>query len=283
MTIGVTCTRCSHSQQITLSGLYKDDNHTKYRCQKCAVIAEVTLNPCFLHERSLTLGYLDVSTCTINDVTRFSLRATCMDCQDAYILHDLARGVRGEASCPECMHKLAFQAKSLAIEDVDGAPLASQSKKATSGKAKSKAPQQRITEGQPLPNQGACEHFKKSLRWLRFTCCGRAFPCPICHEKSDCEAADMGVIAARMICGKCSAEQNFANSPCRACGFAMGKGRAAQFWEGGGGARSSTALSKKDSRKNQGVSRSGAKKTASKKSQRVGAAGKKNRSKKQAS
>jgi hypothetical protein len=43
-------------------------------------------------------------------------------------------------------------------------------------------PVQRIVEGQPLPANGGCQHFKKSLRWLRFKCCGRAFPCPICHE-----------------------------------------------------------------------------------------------------
>lgn len=65
--------------------------------------------------------------------------------------------------------------------------------------------------GQPLPNQGTCKHYKHShryllfnfikylhsnkintkmkininlyyFRWLRFPCCGKAFPCDVCHE-----------------------------------------------------------------------------------------------------
>jgi hypothetical protein len=32
-----------------------------------------------------------------------------------------------------------------------------------------------------LPDLGKCAHFKKSRRWLRWSCCGKAFPCPICH------------------------------------------------------------------------------------------------------
>ena len=61
-----------------------------------------------------------------------------------------------------------------------------------------------LQAGKPLPNKGACAHFKQSYRWLRFPCCGRAFPCASCHEASDCPAASMGVWASRMICGKCS-------------------------------------------------------------------------------
>ena len=44
-------------------------------------------------------------------------------------------------------------------------------------------------------------------RWLRFGCCGKAYPCPICHEISQCEGAIDGVMATRMICGQCSKEQ----------------------------------------------------------------------------
>eukprot|EP00966_Prymnesium_polylepis_P141841 3275165-Prymnesium_polylepis.4 len=45
-----------------------------------------------------------------------------------------------------------------------------------------------------------------SYRWLRFPCCGRAHPCAMCHEASDCPAASLGVWATRMLCGKCSRE-----------------------------------------------------------------------------
>ena len=42
--------------------------------------------------------------------------------------------------------------------------------------------------GKPLPNKGACRHYAHSYRWLRFPCCGRAHPCAVCHELSDCPA-----------------------------------------------------------------------------------------------
>lgn len=34
--------------------------------------------------------------------------------------------------------------------------------------------------------KGTCKHYKKSKRWLRFSCCNRIYPCDICHdEQSD--------------------------------------------------------------------------------------------------
>jgi hypothetical protein len=65
-----------------------------------------------------------------------------------------------------------------------------------------------------------------------FPCCGKAFPCPLCHDKgSDHEGvvrtARVGVCsssrccaqwATRMICGKCSREQPFSNTRNCACG-----------------------------------------------------------------
>ena len=102
---------------------------------------------------------------------------------------------------------------------------------------------------------------------MRFSCCGKAFPCPVCHELDGCEGAVNGQLASRMICGKCSKEQNFANAPCSGCGFSMikGKGGGGQFWNGGVGTRDKTTLSKKDGKKH-----AGAAKTTSNKSSRVG-------------
>jgi len=90
----------------------------------------------------------------------------------------------------------------------------------------------------------------------------------------------MGVLANRMICGKCSHEQNYANSACDACKFHMGKSKGGgAHWNGGGGNRDTSTLSRKDHRKNKGVSRSGALKTTSKKNERVGTKGKAKRAK----
>ena len=129
-----------------------------------------------------------------------------------------------------------------------------------------------VKVGSPLPQNGACKHFKKSLRWLRFPCCGKAFPCPICHDNSECPAAGIGMQAKHMLCGKCAAEQPYANKPCIRCEFGLGMGKRRSHWEGGLGLRDTSTLSKKDSRKHKGGS---ALKTTSKKSQRVGQAAKK--------
>ena len=72
--------------------------------------------------------------------------------------------------------------------------------------------------GKPLPQKGACRHFAHSYRWLRFPCCGRAYPCAACHEASDCPAAALGVWASRMLCGKCSREMPYSDQPCAHCG-----------------------------------------------------------------
>ena len=62
----------------------------------------------------------------------------------------------------------------------------------------------KLVVGEQLPKRGTCKHYRKSYRWLRFPCCGRAYPCDVCHndvETHECEFAN------RMICGFCSKEQ----------------------------------------------------------------------------
>ena len=131
-----------------------------------------------------------------------------------------------------------------------------------------------VVVGKPLPQKGACKHYKLSHRWLRFPCCARAYPCAVCHEASDCPAAAMGVWATRMICGKCSREMPYSDAPCAHCGNVFAH-QSAAHWNGGGGCRDQQRLSTKDSRKHKGANVAGVKKTTSGKSQRVGAAGKK--------
>ncbi|CAK0859279.1 unnamed protein product, partial [Prorocentrum cordatum] len=55
-----------------------------------------------------------------------------------------------------------------------------------------------VVAGQPLPGKGACKHFTKSYRWLRFPCCGRAFPCVMCHDEQMDHPHEW---ANRMLCG----------------------------------------------------------------------------------
>lgn len=131
-----------------------------------------------------------------------------------------------------------------------------------------------IQLGRPLPADGTCKHYKKSYRWFRwvscdiavkkknqlhelrkfgsykpnstcwhkkfgifprFPCCGKCYPCDICHEEK--EGDHEMLLATRMICGHCCKEQPFAmDKACVACKQSMTHVRT-QHWEGGKGCR----------------------------------------------
>merc|ERR1712032_1658719 len=106
-----------------------------------------------------------------------------------------------------------------------------------------------IRVGTPLPMQGACKHYRKSNRWLRFPCCGRAFPCGECHDAASDHEFEW---ATRMLCGFCSREMPYTKDGVCSCGKNLTKGRS-RFWEGGQGCRDRVAMSSKDSHKYKGL------------------------------
>ena len=61
--------------------------------------------------------------------------------------------------------------------------------------------------GEPLPNRGACAHYKRSYRWFRFGCCEKVYACDRCHDEAEAHEWEW---AKRMVCGWCSREQRFA-------------------------------------------------------------------------
>ncbi|EFC35858.1 CHY zinc finger domain-containing protein [Naegleria gruberi] len=87
--------------------------------------------------------------------------------------------------------------------------------KNSSSTNKKKKPLKGISVGAPLPFFGTCEHYKNSKRWFRFDCCGRAYPCDICHEL-ECTAPSSDIMGRKMICGYCSREQGLAQT-CHFC------------------------------------------------------------------
>jgi hypothetical protein len=220
--------------------------------------------------------------------------SACAKC-DAANVHkqEFSRNRLVSGTCFSCHEKYGFHAESIQIEQVTpcnpGGRTGSQ--RSTSGggdedpmdeiaeelrylrkKAKSDPRQQLIQLGRPLPQMGACRHFKKSYKWYRFACCGRAFPCPECHIESECPAAALGAHATRMICGKCSMEQSFSPAkPCEKCNFTM-QAKGSKHWEDGSGTRNLAAMSTKENKKFKGGLRqvNSKAKTSSAKASRVG-------------
>ena len=80
----------------------------------------------------------------------------------------LRRGVRSEASCRACHLKLAFEARTVALTLISGdTPVAATRTQSSGGGGSARnlrAKQRRqhgFVEGKPLPQEGACRHYKK--------------------------------------------------------------------------------------------------------------------------
>ena len=68
-----------------------------------------------------------------------------------------------------------------------------------------------IQEGKELPDCGACKHYRHSLRWFRFSCCNKIFPCDICHDEASDHNSEF---AKTILCGFCACEQSSSNKLC---------------------------------------------------------------------
>ena len=110
-----------------------------------------------------------------------------------------------------------------------------------------------IQEGKELPDFGACKHYRYSLRWFRFSCCNKIFPCDICHD----EASDHNnEFAKTILCGFCACEQSSSNKLCQKCGKMFSKSEGGKkFWEGGKGCRDPKFMNARDSHKFAGLNK----------------------------
>lgn len=270
----LSCIGCRTAMRLFVSGADEDAADAKTWCEGCSGLVAVHLRPTLLHAANPRLCYVDCVRCTVTDVLPSVLMSVCESC-GAENVHkqEFIRNRVNSGGCLKCHAKYAFGAEAIRIEQVtpcdqghSGGSGGSRSRGAEDDamdeiaeelrylrkKAKSDPRQQMIQLGKPLPQLGACAHFKKSYKWYRFACCGRAFPCPECHVESGCPAAPLGAHATRMICGKCSMEQSYAPArPCEKCSFIM-MARGSSHWDGGGGTRSLAAMSTKDAKKFKG-------------------------------
>ncbi|TYZ59661.1 hypothetical protein PybrP1_005454 [[Pythium] brassicae (nom. inval.)] len=255
-------------------------------CPRCSVLHLVHLRPVFAHASSAVVAYVDTNeNCSVVDVVPSELLATCLECGSEVLFPGVTPTRRSEHACFSCHTKLALMAKRYVVGQfaTEGGKAKKQSSLSPSSSAPSGSPTstkpgapKRLVEnfvlGQPLPNKGACEHYRHSLRWFRFQCCGKAFPCDVCHDRSECADANTGKIASRMICGLCSKEQSSAVKEC-ACGNEVGRKKVtSSHWEGGHGCRDPNRMSPTDKKKYRGLN-----KTGSKKQNRVGVAAKQTR------
>ena len=120
-----------------------------------------------------------------------------------------------------------------------------------------------IQEGKELPDFGACKHYRHSLRWFRFSCCNKIFPCDICHDEASDHNSEF---AKTILCGFCACEQSSSNKLCQKCGKMFSKSEGGKkFWEGGKGCRDPKFLNSRDYHKYTGLNKTISRKQQNKK------------------
>jgi len=264
----ISCSACG-KDSITRIG---DKQAVKIWCEGCSARLVVRLNPALVHGGdSPKCAFFDTEHAIVQDVASCDLRASCSNCSKLATFTDLQRVRPQEQACRACHTKLRLEYQNWELEIIEkqgAGASASGSKRAKNIIKISQAAQEQarqITPGKPLPNLGICRHYSKSFRWLRFPCCGLAYPCDICHEvEGQCAETKW---ATRHICGFCGTEQPITkDKPCTNCGKYINITKASSHWEGGKGQRNQKLMSGKDSRKYKNSKL----KTKSNKSNRVG-------------
>ncbi|CAI5712132.1 unnamed protein product [Hyaloperonospora brassicae] len=244
-------------------------------CPRCSALHHVLMRPVFAHSLSNLLAYVDTENCYIVDVLPSDVLATCLECGCEALLSRIRPRQRSEQACFSCHVKLAVMTKRFVAAQIEETSV-KRSNDVTVTIAKGKKGARQIAEafvlGQPLPRNGTCDHYKHSLRWFRFQCCGKAFPCDVCHDSSDCPEANLGKFASRMICGLCSKEQSSSVKVCSCGNDVASKKSTSCHWEGGAGCRDVLKMSRWDRQKYRGQN-----KTESRKLNRVGAEAKRRR------
>jgi len=234
------CTRCGE-QDVALLGANEQD---KEECLKCHAEISLCFRPDLLHEASSVVGYIDKEGAGLTDFTSSCYVMTCLACGAETEGITLQAGVPFEGNCRECHERfsIAFEAlRAVRVKTEGGGDQAPKKKKTP------KEPG--IEPGKPLPENGTCKHYKHSYRWLRFPCCGRAFPCDRCHDEQSDHPC---VFANRQICGHCAKEQQSSNTVCSSCGSSF-TNSATKHWEGGSGCRDKSKMDRHENKKFAGM------------------------------
>ncbi|KAL3298765.1 chy zinc finger domain-containing protein [Colletotrichum asianum] len=242
LNLSVKCTRCKAANEIT--GLRHEAPQTA-SCRKCAAGFAAQFRQQLVHANSTRAGFVDLTGCTVVDMLPSTFVPVCAKCSTQ------SQGlvsVRGDATtnvCRTCHGKFTFKIPTVKFLAISASTLA-----APSAGAVKKAEKLGLHAGTPLPERGACAHYRKSYRWFRFSCCNRVHPCDRCHDDAEGHVNEW---ASRMVCGWCSREQRYSPDACGFCGRSVIGRKGRGFWEGGKGTRDRTLMSRKDPRKHKRV------------------------------
>nr|XP_022331116.1 uncharacterized protein LOC111129179 [Crassostrea virginica] len=259
----IQCSRCKNKMDIsTPSG-----RPNLATCLKCSYPQILTFRSAIMHQFSSVVGYLDLDGCIPFDLILQDciFKLGCFSCNKEMKAKSMAFGQLTYTWCSSCHSKMTVSAESVRFTQLVPSEPETEDKglhKVPVLKPKKKMKEPEIQLGRPLPADGTCKHYKKSYRWFRFPCCGKCYPCDICHEEK--EGDHEMLLATRMICGHCCKEQPFAmDKACVACKQSMTHVRT-QHWEGGKGCRDRIKMGRNDTHKYAGQSKTISRKTQEK-------------------
>lgn len=240
LSISVKCGRCKTSNELT--GLKPGADKTS-SCSKCATPLGASFSPELVHAHSTRAGFVDVTGGKVGDMLPSTFVPTCGRCSTASPGLVSVRGETVTNVCRECHAKFTFKVPEVKFLAVSPGP-----DPTSVGPRRRRSDKQQLGlhAGEPLPERGACRHYRKSYRWFRFSCCQRVHACDRCHDEAEDHINEW---ASRMICGWCSREQRFAVEACGFCGRTVVGRKGSGFWEGGKGTRDQRMMSRKDPRK----------------------------------
>nr|XP_040018482.1 uncharacterized protein si:dkey-24l11.2 [Gasterosteus aculeatus aculeatus]XP_040018483.1 uncharacterized protein si:dkey-24l11.2 [Gasterosteus aculeatus aculeatus] len=243
ITVCLQCNRCKVTADLSLSGR----TACTAQCEKCSASITAAFRPCMLHHYSDVLGYLDLHNAVPADLVlqECELIVGCLSCSEECPVQNLCYGQTKELNCEHCHSKLTILAESTRFQYIQ--PSVNRSGPSACAVNYKMIRDPAVQRGKPLPEKGGCKHYKQSHRWLRFPCCGRAYPCDACHDEDQDHPMEL---ANRMICGYCAKEQPYSNGkPCVSCGSMMTRGARSAHWEGGLGCRNKVKMSRNDRHK----------------------------------
>ncbi|KAJ9399495.1 hypothetical protein DTO282F9_3607 [Paecilomyces variotii] len=248
LNITVKCERCKDTMDVKNVRAANDPSGASSAraesCKKCSNYMTVGFRRELMHGSSNRAGYLDLEGCTVVDLLPSNFLPTCSECSTTFPGPGpvAVRGESAMATCRECHRKMVFKIPEVKFLVVGTAAVTT--RHALPRKKRKEV--LGITAGQELPRRGRCDHYAKSYRWFRFSCCAKVFPCDKCHDAAEDHPNEH---ANRMICGFCSREQIYRPEDCGICHSVLVGKAGSGFWEGGKGTRDRVRMSRKDPRK----------------------------------
>ena len=199
LTSQIVCMKCERPQDILVLDAYREDNRVSIPCGTCTRQLDVFL------DRSSICG-LD---CAILQVFAISAWIYCPCGKDFKFIPDLKPKKKSNVDFTCSCGSITF---SYIFESTTATPIRSvPSPKVDPENKSDRIVPRKFKEGVALPSSGACKHYKKSFRWIKYDCCEDWFACSQCHDGrvTDHECESKG--ATWMLCGFCSKEQRISN------------------------------------------------------------------------